>query len=755
MIDKRWCMASACGAALMSAVAAQAQTAAPQTAGSTVEEVVVTANKRSENLMDVPVAVTAFTSQAIADKRLAVLSDLNNAAPNVRISGGDAAANPKMFIRGVGLSDFNPTTASAVGVYVDGVYIGSPFATLSSFFDLGQIEVLRGPQGTLYGKNTTGGAISITSNRPTWRPSAEGSVEYGRFKSLTVNGAVSGPLIEDKLAFRLAGQYLRDDGATLNTVTGDHVNNANRGAIRGSLLFTPSDKDEALLSVTRYANRGGARQAKQRPLFPSTAAATGADGLCKPGYYYSGACADISGYADPSADPYRVAADVQGKDRVDYYSTSLNYTHHFGGVDLVSISAFQNVRRNIDENSDTSPADILHNHFIAYQKEWSQELRLQADVGNLKWVLGAYYMRDELKNNSTFDVLRDFRPFFTTPSNPTGVSVDNSVVFLRYAYTQNTDTYALFGQADYSLTDKLTATVGLRYSADKKTFDYHETAEEAFDLVPPYAQRKSFGAFSGRLGLRYDLTDESNIYATYNRGFKSGGFFGGQADHESYKEQLAPYGNETVDAYEVGSKSSLFDRRLRLSLSAFYYDYKDLQAFAFVVRDTRTVQILDNAGSARVYGGEAEITAVPIRNLTLTGGLALLHAKYKDYRSEGGDYSGNQMPEAPKFNASLSAKYKVELESGAAIEPSLDASYRTRIFFDPSQTERLSSPAVFQLNGQLAWRSPDEHLEAGLWAKNLTNKAVLVEITPIAGLGYDMLSYAPPRTFGVFLRYHY
>jgi iron complex outermembrane receptor protein len=738
---------------------AHAQGAGPATPpNSTVEEVIVTAQKRSENLHDVPVAITAFTSTAIADRRIARLSDLNNLSPNLRISGGDQAANPKMFIRGVGLSDFNPTSSSAVGVYVDGVYVGSPFATLSSFYDLGQIEVLRGPQGTLYGRNTTGGAINVTSNRPTWKPSAEASLEYGRFNSVLGNAAVGGPVIDDKLAVRVAAQYMRDDGNTTNEVNGHRLNDTDRGGFRISALATPTSDDEALLIFSRFANRGGTRQAKSRPLFPSTAAATGPDGLCAPGFFYSGQCADIGGFSEPSTNPYRVTSDVEGDDRVDYGSASLNYTHKFGDISLVSVSAVQKVRRNTVENSDADPLQVLQNTFIGYQDEYSQELRLQSDVGPAKWVLGAFYMRDELRNNTTFDVLRLFRPFFVTPENPTGFDLANSVVLLRYKYRQTTDTYAAFGQIDYALSDRLTATVGLRYSADRKDFHYTQTAEDAFNSlgVPSVDQAKTFGDWSGRLGLKYDLNEDVNVYATVNRGFKSGGFFGGSVSPDSYAEQLKPYANETVNAFEVGSKSDLFDRRLRLSVAGFYYDYKNLQAFSFVLRNGVTVQILDNAGSAEVYGAEFEATATPIDNLQLNAGLALLHAKYVDYRSEAGaDYSGNQMPESPKLNFSASVRYSFNLPSGGSIQPALDMSYRTKIYFDPSESKRLSDGSLFQLNGQIAWRSPDQRYEFGLWGKNLTDKASLLEITNVEGLGYDLLSYAPPRTYGVFLRYRY
>ncbi|WP_374571197.1 TonB-dependent receptor [Phenylobacterium sp.] len=738
--------------ALIAASSAHAQTASDADDGVTIEPIVVTAQKRAENMQDVPVAISALSSKALEEQRVMSIVDLDNLAPGLRISSADAAANPKIFIRGVGLNDFNPSSSSGVGVYADGVYIGSPLAQMASFFDLERVEVLRGPQGTLYGRNTTGGAINLISKRPTMSPSGEASIEYGRFNSLNASAAYGGPIIKDVLAFRVAAQYVNDDGYSLNTYTGHRVNDADRTALRASLLYTPDDDTEVLAEVNRFINRGGAIQAKSRPLFPLTAEATGADGLCGSAFYYSGQCSDLEGYSDTDKNTRHVSSDSEGKDRVDLWSASLSAARKFGDLSLVSITAYQSVHRNDQENTDASPYDMITAAYINYQREFSQEFRLQSDVGPAKWVLGAYYMHDELVSSSSYDILRDYRPYFITPDNPTGYSLENSIGVFGYPYKQKTDSYAVFGQVDYDLTDKLQLSFGLRWSADDKTFHYVRDAENGQIVLFTYDGSKTFSDFSGRLGAKYQLTDGTNVYATYNRGYKSGGFFGGSADDPS---QLEPYDNETVNAYEVGSKSDLLGRRLRMNLSAFYYDYQNIQAYSTVLRGGLTVQVLDNAASAEMYGAEAEFTATPVRGLDLSLGLGWLHAFYGDYKSEGGDYSGNRMPQAPKFNMTAGARYRFDLPAGGSITPSVDVSYRSKIYFDSTQTERLSDPELWLVDAQLAWTSPDRTIEAGLWGKNLTDESYLNSISPIDSLGVDLLGYAPPRTYGVFLRYRY
>ena len=716
-----------------------------------LESIVVTAQKRAEDVQDVPIAITALSSSTLEKQRVTDVTSLDNLVPGLRIAAADAAANPKIFIRGAGLNDFNPTSSSGVGLYADGVYIGSPLAQFSTFYDLDRVEVLRGPQGTLYGRNTTGGAINVISKRPTFSPEGYASVEAGNFGSVELNAAYGGPIVGDKLAFRIAGQYAEDDGYSTNAVTGNKVNNAERYAVRGSLLYTPDDLTDILLTVNTFSNRGGAVQPKSRQLFPADPSAAGPDGVCAPAFFRSGLCTDALGFADTSADPYTITADVEGKDKVDLWSAALTIDREIGDLTLTSITAYQDVERSAHENTDSSPLQMLEAFYNNTQEQFSQELRLASDGERLKWVVGGYYMKDTTTSDSAYDILRILRPLFITPENPTGVSPENSVIYLGYPYTQKTDSYAIFGQADYELAPGLILTAGLRWSADEKSMDYSTIAE---GVLPVFSYRadKTFSDWSGKVGLKYDLTDTTNIYASYSRGYKSGGFFGGNADSP---EQIAPYENETVNAYEIGSKSDLWDNRLRMNLSGFYYDYQDIQAYSTVERNGLTVQVLDNAAGAEMYGAEAEFTVMPIDNLDLSLGLAWLHAKYGDYNSLGDDYSGNQMPQAPEYSLTSRAAYAINTKTGVVITPSIDVSYRSKVYFDSTMRERLSDPELWLVGAELSVMSPDGSIEAGLWGRNLTDEAYLTSANPIDSLGVDLLTYSRPRSAGLFLRYRY
>lgn len=736
-----------CAVVALSGGSAMAQTGADSMM---IQEVVVTAQKRSENLQDVPVSVTALSGDALTARGVTNVTGLNNLAPGLRVSSGDAAANPKIFIRGVGLSDFNPNSSSGVGIYVDGVYVSSPLAQMAGFFDIGQIEVLRGPQGTLYGRNTNGGAVNVTTKRPTHTFSAEAAAEYATYNAVNLTGAVSGPVIEDVLSVRAAGQVVRDDGTTYNRVTGNDVNATDYWAIRLSALYTPHEDVEALFQVNRFVNRGDATQPQHRALFPFTAEATGPDGFCAPTAYGSGLCGDAFGYSDTDGDDRALDANAEGKDKIDLFGASAQVDWDLGAISLVSVTAYSWAHRNAFENTDSSPNQMLEINYLARQNQFTQELRLQSNDsadGRLKWVAGGYYMDETVEDASTQDVLRDLRPLF-----PDGFSLADSVAAFSYPYTQKTKSYAFFGQADYQLAERLTATVGLRYSADEKSFDYRSQAEGGLIVLLTSQQEKTFSAWSGRLGLRYEVNDDLNLYATYNRGFKSGGFFGGLA---TTPEELIPYDNEQLDAYEVGLKSELFDRRVRLNMSAFYYDYQDQQVFAQALRNGLTVLVLDNAANSEVYGAEIEATARLSENLSIDAGLSLLDATYGEYFSEGDDFTGNRLPQSPEVTFNAAANYRHPLPQGGELVGSLDAAYSSKVYFDNSNAERLSQDAVWVVGAQGGWQAPDGRIELGLFARNLFDETYKVSISNIDSLGVDLLTLNRPRSLGAYLRYRY
>jgi len=737
-----------CGLAPASIALAQ-QAAAPQ-----IEEIIVTAQKRAQSLQEVPVAVSAFSGEALQDHHVSDVTDLNQLAPSLQVKTDDNAANPKIFIRGVGLNDFNPNTASAVGLYTDGVYIGSPLAQMAQFFDIDRLEVLRGPQGTLYGRNTTGGAINVISRKPTQEPQGDISVEAGRFDSVNVEAAVGGPLAKDVLAGRLAVNVVRDDGYSKNRLTGHSGNDTDRWAARGSLSFTPSSSFDALVQLRYGKTDGGSIWAYNRSLFPGTAEATGPDGFCSPAFYTSGQCSDIAGYANTSSDLYRGDYHFEGKDKVETRGAAATLTWDLGDLQLVSVSGYDHADRDDREDTDAGPNDVITATYRAKQSVFSEELRLQSanEAAKAFWVAGLYYAHDDLDTNSYLDVLRVFRPLFVTPDNPNGFAPEFSVGVFGYPYTQKTESWAGFGQLDYNFTEQLTGTVGVRYSHDSKDFHYASTAE--FDTITIFTldDSKDFSSVSGKLGLQYRFSDDANVYVSYSRGYKSGGFFGGQT---VAPEDLAPYDDEKVDAFEAGAKIQSPEKRLRSSFAAFYYDYQDLQVYTLILRGAITVQNFTNASNARIYGAEAEFSVTPIDHLDLSLSGAWLDATYQDFVSAGNqDYSGNRLPNSPRSSLTAAIRYEIPM-FGGSLALQTDATYRSTVFYDTRNVERLSDPERTFVNARIGWTTADEHLEFGIWGRNLFDETNISDIIPIEGLGFDLFSVGPPRTAGVYARYNY
>ncbi|HUD51102.1 TonB-dependent receptor [Parvibaculum sp.] len=708
--------------------------AAPTDDGA-LQEMIVTAQKRSENIQKVPVAVTAFSAETLTDLGVKDVNDLTGLAPSLQIKSADASANPKIFIRGVGSNDFNPTSTNAVGIYVDGAYIGSPLAQGGQFFDLERIEVLRGPQGTLYGRNTTGGAINIITAKPTQDLEGYASAEYGNYNTLNLEGAVSDAIVPDKLAVRVAATYARNDGFTENRFTGNDVNNTNKWAGRMTFLFTPNEDVEMLTQFHGGQNRNGAIMAQHR------------------GDPYS---TDYLGYADTDNDPYAGSYNREGTDAVDLLGGSNSLTWNLGAVSLISITAFDWSQRDDLEDTDASPNALLESHYKSLQNQLSQELRLQSNGDTrLKWVAGLYYAREYLKTNSDLDIYGIFGAYdpITGVDPITGDPIGTGIGNYSYPYTQTTNSYAIFGQTDYKVTEKLTATVGLRYSGDKKDIDYEVVGNYGADPLWNYSASKTFSAVSGRLGLSYQFNDDAQVYATYNRGFKSGGFFGGFTSSYKPLADTEPYKDETVNAYEIGTKTDFLGRKLRLNTAFFYNDYKDLQVYTIETIGTIPVQVLDNAPKAEMYGAEFEIMARPAEGLMVSVGASLLHATYKDYKSGSADYSGNTMTSSPKLTLNGTVNYDYALPGGDAIVTTVQANYRTKVYLDTSNREDLVQGGMLLLDGRLGWRSPDDRYELGLWGKNLLDKTYLVDTVPLAAdFGFDALYYGDPRTFGVYFK---
>lgn len=540
---------------------------------------------------------------------------------------------------------------------------------------------------------------------------------------------------------RVAGIYQRDDGYSINRLTGNRGNNADRWAVRGSVHFTPSSAITDDLAVTVGKSRGGSIWAYNRALFPASADVAGPDGLCAPAYYGTANCTNVLGYANASKNLYEGDYSFEGKDRVNLFTVANTLTVNLGSADIVAVTGYQHAKRNDQEETDANPFPVITASYIARQNTFSQELRLQSSgKPALRYVFGLYYAHDYLTNNSAYDVLA------ILPADPA-----SGIGRFVWPLAQKTDSYAAFGQLDYDLTSRLTATVGLRYSADHKDFHYFSGETNTGTPFFTFDGSKTFDSVSGKFGLQYRFTPDVNAYASYSRGTKSGGFFSGQTGNIA---DIGPYKDETVKAYEAGLKTELLHHTLRANLAAFYYDYQNLQVYTTVIDGFITRQLFTNASAARMYGGELELEATPARGLTISMNAAYLNATYRNFVSAGADYSGNTLPSAPKISVQTAIDYTQPVSFGAIVA-NVSASYRSKVFFDTANTARLSDQARVYVDGRLGVQLVRNKLEIGVWGKNIFGETNISDITPIASLGFDVVSVGPPRTYGLYLRAHY
>ncbi|WP_421854344.1 TonB-dependent receptor [Novosphingobium sp.] len=740
------------GSALIIAAPALAEEAAPPAKGDGIAEIVVTAQRRAQNVQDVPIAIAAISGDALTDTGIRDPRDLTLLVPSLSMQAGTAASTTSLFIRGVGIGDFNSNTTGAVGVYVDDVFLGANAGKLFNVFDSEGIEVLKGPQGTLYGRNTTAGAIRFSSRKPTDELSGDFSALYGRFNEVQLEGGIGGPIVKDLLKVRVAGFYNRRDGTTLNRVTGHYVNNINLWALRGIADFTPAPNVLLRLSVHGGNNTGGARQFQHR--------GQGVDFFGNPAQLPDGTPTDAFGYADTDNNVYAGDYNVEGKERIGVFGASLLGQVDFGGVQLTSITAYEQVNRATLEDTDASPNDFVVAYYEDRPRQWSEELRLQSTGDKkLNWIVGAYYFHDRLATDSSFDLLRSLRD----PNNLLGTfDPVNSLGLLRYPYTQRTRSFALFGQADYKLTDKLTATVGLRWSSDRISMDYHSLFDAIGGVVPVKAYSdvtlplldfngaKTFRDLSWRGALNYK-TGDTLVYASFSKGYNSGGFAGGASTDPL---QLAPFNSEKLYAYEVGLKTEFLDRKVRFNTSAFYYDYRDLQVFVFDLTGPIPVQRKLNAGNAEIYGLEAELTLRPTRNLDLFAAATFMHSEYKKFAALGGvSYSGNRLVNAPRFAFSGGVNWTVPLGSSGSLRARVDGTYVSSIALFPDNAANTEVRAHGQINARLGWQSPTKAYEVALWVKNLNSARYISSIAPV--ITQDQINYNDPRTFGVQLVAHF
>lgn len=727
--------------ALLSAVSgpalAQATANAPANAnvddGLVLAEIVVTARKKAESLQSVPIAVTAIDGEALRASALTDISELASRTPSFTFQQQNALEQ-ELFIRGIGTVRLNSATADpSVGVFLDEVYIGRRGTATPPVYDLERVEVLRGPQGTLFGKNVVGGAISFITARPKDTTEHYASVSVGNYGAIASQAYVTGALT-DTVKARLSLYQNRHDGYASNIVTGQELEDLDSYAGRLSVQIDPNEALSVLV-VADYSHDDGGGSARHAVDDPTKAT---------PGF--------IAG-ALKSKNPRTTETPYDQYMRRNGSGLTVRADYDFDGPVLTYLGA---VRRGDAANrwsqpGAASPPSITDS--VLTQKEdyvgLTQELRLASDQsGSLRWLGGLYFLHERTKRSSR----NTANSFLPGGAGSTRDSLDGDNIFIATGKAPN---YAAFGEMEYDLTPDLTLSAGLRYTIDHKTFDSEGRilslgpAGQTNTLSPAPLQSpyhiyvdQTWRRLTPRVLLEWSPEKGTMLYGSVTRGFKGGGWQGAAANAQNASVSYNP---ETAMNYEAGIKTELFNDRARFNLAAFYTDFKDLQVEQ--LDDVALTLVVANAASAKIKGVEAEFQLQATRELSFAASGSLLHARYGKYIDviRKLDFTDNKMQRTPDYQFSLSANYSVEVGSEMKLGANLSYVYQDSIYWGPDNTNR--EPGYGQVDARISLGHVDGSWQVTVYGKNLTDELYRTSIIPFAG---DEVSlYGAPRTYGV------
>ena len=724
----------------MSAAMAQesmGESARPQ---NVLDEIIITAQKREQNLQDVGLAVTALNSDALNARGVDSPYDLQFSVPGLTL-GNTVIGAAQVTLRGVGMENIFLGGDPGVPMHVDGHYLQSTAYMLQDFLDIERVEVLRGPQGTLYGRNAIGGSINIITKRPTDQFEGLITVNAGNYNKRLLQTVLSGP-ISDALRGRLVVSDEKRDGYVENVsdLGGEDLDSSDYTSIRGSLEFDLGDNVSALLSGYHYKNKGKTVSARWDFDYPTTFGA----GFIN--YYDSNA----AGTNITATDPGKVRVNqIDGDNISTAEGGSIDIDWDLGGVILRSLTAYNQNRHADTVDLDNSDVVTAHQFDDSSDEIFTQEFQLLSDGANdIKWIVGLFYYDEKGRFREEFD----WDNLFVNDGTKFIAEVGRDV---------EAKSTAVFGQLDYSITQSAEVIFGLRYTEDEKAFVYSQlfpdfgliTVDGGPVLTPG---TDDWAETSGKLGLNYHLDDNTMLYISFSTGYKSGGF-----------NATAPsYDPETVDAYEAGLKGTWNDQRVQANLSAFYYDYTDKQEFK---RDPGLgFAAITNAGAATIWGVELETKANLMDGLLIDLSAAYLNAEYDEFDTQDGlnrdlgvqDLSGNSVSRSPEWKVHLGVEYAWLLGERGSIVARIDTSWVDEQYSSPfNRRDRDFIPSYSRTNAQLRWDSVDELWQATAYIRNLEDKDVIVnrfDATTLQGIPAPFSTqYAPPRTFGVSLTRHF
>lgn len=720
-------------AATLVSAPAIAQDAAEADADET--EIVVTAAKRAENLQAVPIAISAIGGDALAKSRINNVDSLVTKVTNLQLTSIVGDNTPIFALRGVSMSDYSLNQSSPVATYYDEVYKGN-FAFLGvAMYDLERIEVLKGPQGTLYGKNTTGGAVNlITRTAKLGETGGNFSLGYGNYNRIDVNGAVNVPL-GDKAALRLAGTMARADGWFKNVLPGQpDLAETREWALRGTLVVEPSDGVKLTLrGSTSYQN---------------------------PRNY--GIFAEPTAANRPGLGKWEIASNETTRRKARTYSGALTAEIDVSdNLTFTSITSYDKGSLHFIEDTDGQPIQLLEIPYDDEAEQFAQDLRLTSNNdGPFNFILGAYYAHEQVYNSSNFKIGLDFDltgdNLVTADDCAEGLtnldpSDDGIACQFKNEFNQTKNSYALYSDFKYEVGDNLTLRGGLRFTHDKgRQYGFKSDALGIDDslivnLIPLSELEYSTDNLSGKIGFDYKFDSGNMFYAHVSRGYRAPSF-NAQAFFDPSELSIAKA--EKVTAYEAGLKTQFADRRVTLNMAAFYYDYRN-QQFINVDPDS-AAQTLLNIDKSRIYGAEADLSVRASDMVSFRAGIGLLSTKIIDGTVSGVDVAGNRLSNAPSLSGNIGLDLTVFDNGSGKLSLHPEMSYQTSQYFEVINVPRLQQDGYALLSGHIDWESENGKWNVSIWGKNLADKQYKTSrVDLLAGFGFDYNHVGNPRTYGI------
>ena len=716
-----------------------------------LEEIIVTAQKREQNLQEVGTSVTAFDSNTLQNLGLKDVTDVANQVPGLQFNQYGATVTI-YNLRGVSQNDFSDHQEAPVAVYADDAYIASTGALAGSLYDLQRVEVLRGPQGTLFGRNATGGLIHYISRQPTDTPEGYVQVTGGNYSALQTEGAISGPLT-DQISARLSFATSSHDGYISNRI-GPAINDQKQYAGRLQFRFKISEQGDIVVKLHELKNQN--EVSGNYSWAASTPDSTGR-GVFTPG------ASDLGGYINPSSDPYQQSEDRRGLFDRTVYGGTVHVNWNFDGISLVSVTDYLHLHKRYGEDSDMSPNPIFNYDTEANFQQWSEELRLSGTRGPMRWIAGLYYLN---YHTSNFEgtVLPNFIPPVPFPYG-TGAAHLNLT----------TSSPSIFGQAEYDFTDHWTGIAGARYTSDDKEYIYNyycnvcgapnsSSPPGGFPQYLTYSTaagfpdaKKNYHIPTGKVELQYKFTPDVMMYGSVNWGAKGGGWSAPSSGYVNVDPNYTflpvlsmRYDDEKLTSYELGLKSTFWNGAARLNAAVFHYDYKNYQGF-FLDVATQVVKNID----AKVDGGEIELSVIPTRGLNVQLGVSALDTSAKNVPTNAGLLVTSQLPQAPRWSVNAVVHYEWPAFDGK-LSVEADGKWNDQQYLELANAPVDLEPSYEVFNSRAGYTSGDGRWDFFAYVRNLADKQYRVYNLDLSGfLGINQSVYATPRTYGASVTYRW